>query len=158
MSWRAVVLAVIVVAAGPTPTFARGNPTGAMRGEVRDPDGLPLPGVTVTVASSALQGRRNAVTSSNGDFIIPFLPPGDYTVTFELGGFRPETRTTGVAIAEAQPIRIRMELAAVTENVTVTATASTEVLTSGTLPTTFRAEELDLLPLGRTLRDTVLLT
>ena len=157
MSWRALVLAVIVVAAGPALIFAQGNPTGALRGEVRDPDGLPLPGVTVTAASSALQGKREAVTSSNGDFIIPFLPPGDYTVTFELGGFRPETRTIGVAIAEAQPIRIRMALAAVTENVTVTGTASTEVLTTGTLATTYRAEELEQLPIGRTLRDAVLL-
>jgi len=157
MSWRALVIAMIVVGAGPAPAFAQGNPTGAIRGEVRDPDGLPLPGVTVTAASSALQGRRDAVTSSNGDFIIPFLPPGDYTVTFELGGFRTETRTIGVAIAEAQPMRIRMELAAVTENVTVEGTASTEVLMTGTLATTYRAEELDLLPVGRTLRDAVLL-
>src|SRR5919197_6049989 len=134
MSWKAVLLAVIVVGAGPTSIFAQGNPTGAIRGEVRDPDNLPLPGVTVTAASPALQGRRDAVTSSNGDFIIPFLPPGDYTVTFELGGFRTETRTTGVAIAEAQPLRIRMELAAVTENVTVTGTASTEVLTTAPWP------------------------
>src|SRR6266850_6286343 len=104
MSWKALVVAMIVVGASPTPTFAQGNPTGAIRGEVRDPDGLPLPGVSVTAASSALQGRRDAVSSSNGDFIIPFLPPGDYTVTFELGGFRSETRTIGVAIAEAQPI------------------------------------------------------
>ncbi len=71
MSWKALVVAMIVVGAGPAPAFAQGSPTGAIRGEVRDPDGLPLPGVTVTAGSSALQGKRDAVTSSNGDFITP---------------------------------------------------------------------------------------
>ena len=45
-----------------------------------------MPGVTVTVESAALQGPRTTVTSANGDFIIPFLPPGEYTVTFEIQG------------------------------------------------------------------------
>ena len=52
-----------------------------------DPDNLVLPGVTVTAASPVLQGVRTAVSSANGDYIIPFLPAGDYTVTFELQGF-----------------------------------------------------------------------
>jgi hypothetical protein len=66
---------------------AQGNPTGAIRGQVLDPDNLPLPGATVTVASPVLQGTREAVTSPNGDFLIPFLPPGEYTLTVSLAGF-----------------------------------------------------------------------
>jgi hypothetical protein len=73
--------AVLFAAAG---VLAQGNPTGTIRGEVRDATGLVLPGVTVTATSPAMQGPRTAVTSANGDFIIPFLPPGDYVVVFEL--------------------------------------------------------------------------
>ena len=70
------------------PAFGQGNPTGTLSGRVVDTENGPLPGVTVTAASPVLQGVRTAVTSANGDYIIPFLPAGDYTVTFELPGLR----------------------------------------------------------------------
>ena len=65
----------------------QGNPTGTISGHVTDPDGLAVPGATVTVASPVLQGQRTTTTSSNGDYIIPFLPAGEYELTFELQGF-----------------------------------------------------------------------
>ena len=157
MRWRALILAMTVVVACATGAFAQGNPTGGIRGEVHDPDGLPLPGVTVSATSPALQGTRTAVTSANGDFIIPFLPPGNYTVTFELQNFRSQTEVVGVAMAETQPMKIKLGLATVTETVTVAGAASTEVLKTGTLATTYKAEDLERLPIGRTLKDAVLL-
>ena len=85
-------LAFTVVATG---AFAQGNPTGTISGQVTDPDSLALPGVSITVSSPVLQGLRTTVSSSNGDYLLTFLPPGDYTVTFELQGFTPVTRAVG---------------------------------------------------------------
>ena len=59
-------------------------PTATVSGRVVSADGLSLPGVTVTVTSANLLGERVLVTSENGDYIVPLLPPGDYTITFEL--------------------------------------------------------------------------
>src|ERR1700687_2573383 len=59
--------------------------TAAITGTVTS-DGKPLPGVTVTVSSPSLQGTRNTVTGSNGVYNFSALPPGDYTVVFELQG------------------------------------------------------------------------
>ena len=87
--------------------LAQGNPTGTIRGEVHDATGLVLPGVTVTATSPALQGSRTVVTSANGDFIIPFLPPGEYLVVFELPSFRTTEQKIGVAMAETQRSRSR---------------------------------------------------
>jgi outer membrane receptor for ferrienterochelin and colicin len=140
-----------------TALWAQGNPTGAIRGVVHDPDGLALPGVTVSVSSPALQGTRSVVTSSNGDFLIPFLPPGEYAVTFELQGFALQKQTIGVAMAETQPMTIKLAVAAVEETVTVTAAASTEVLKTGTIAATYSAKKIDELPVGRALNDAVLL-
>src|SRR5262245_2464285 len=81
---------ILATAAG---AAAQGNPTGTISGRVVDPTGLAVPGVTVTVASPVLQGTRTATTSANGDYIIPFLPAGDYTVSFELQGFQTLKRT-----------------------------------------------------------------
>src|SRR5262245_3442198 len=124
---------LLIGLAGAAQAAAQGNPTGAIRGEVVDPSNLALPGVTVTGSSPALQGTRTTVTSSNGDFIIPFLPAGEYTVVFELTSFRNETRRIGVAMAETQPIKVTLALASLTEVVTVTGTAFTEVLKTNTI-------------------------
>jgi hypothetical protein len=143
-------LALVIVTAIVEVAAAQGNPTGVLRGEVRDPDNLALPGVTVKMTSPALQGARTAVTSSNGDFIIPFLPPGEYVVTFELQGFKSERRTMGVAMAETVPLEIKMAVAPVSETVIV-------ILKTGTVAETYKSEALERLPVGRTLTDAVLL-
>jgi outer membrane receptor for ferrienterochelin and colicin len=136
---------------------AQGNPTGTIRGEVVDATGLALPGVTVTVTSPALQGARTATTSANGDFIIPFLPPGEYLAVFELSSFQTTRQNVGVAMAETQPLKVTMKLASLTESVTVTGTATTELLKTGTVAETYKAESLERLPVGRTLVDAVTL-
>src|SRR5436305_1881590 len=59
-------------------------PTGTISGHVVSADGIALPGVTVSVMGSALQGTRTATTSASGDYLVPLLPPGDYTVSFEI--------------------------------------------------------------------------
>jgi outer membrane receptor for ferrienterochelin and colicin len=149
-----VVLMMLAVAAF---AAAQGNPTGAIRGVVADPSGLMLPGVTVTASSPAMQGAKTVVTSANGDFIIPFLPPGEYTVTFELQGFATQKHTIGVAMAETRPMEIKLLIAAVSETVNVTVATSTEVLKTGTIAETYTSKKIDQLPIGRTLNDAVLL-
>src|SRR5262245_38458746 len=54
--------------------------------------GAAIPGVTVTIRSPNLQGARTVTTSGAGDYIVANLPPGDYTVSFELAGMQPATR------------------------------------------------------------------
>jgi outer membrane receptor protein involved in Fe transport len=139
--------ALIAVASG---AFAQGNPTGTITGRVTDPDNLALPGVTVTAASPVLQGARTAVTSANGDYIIPFLPAGDYTVTCELQGFATVKQTVSLRMAETMPINLKLALAKMTEVVTVTASSS-DVATTSTVATTLKASAVELLPLGRSL-------
>jgi hypothetical protein len=137
--------------------LAQGNPTGTIRGQVHDATGLVLPGVTITATSPAMQGPRTATSSANGDFIIPFLPPGEYLVVLELASFQTAKQTVGVAMAETQPLKITMQLATLTESVTVTGTASTEVLKTGSVAETYKSETLERLPIGRTLVDAVTL-
>ena len=72
--------------------FGQGVQTGAIRGVVKDAQGLVVPGVTVTATSPALQGPRVAVTDTEGAFSVAALPAGDYTVTYELSGFTTVTR------------------------------------------------------------------
>jgi len=56
--------------------FAQTATTGSIVGTVAQ-GGTPLPGVTVEVKSSALQGVRTEVTDAKGNFRFSLLAPGD---------------------------------------------------------------------------------
>jgi hypothetical protein len=135
---------------------AQGNPTGTISGHVADPDGLAVPGATITASSSVLQGVRTATTSGNGDYIVPFLPAGEYDVTFELQGFRTVTRKISVKMAETLPVNVTLTVAAVAETVTVSG-ATPDIVPTATIAANFKAEALERLPVGRALNDAVLL-
>ena len=60
-------------------------PTGTLSGQVIS-DGAPLPLVVVTASSPVLQRERRVLTSDSGHYILPFLPPGEYRLSFELDG------------------------------------------------------------------------
>src|SRR5262245_39926904 len=62
--------------------------SGVISGTVTDPENRPLPGVTVTLASSNGSLNRSIVTNANGRYEIVDLVTGTYTVTAELPGFR----------------------------------------------------------------------
>ncbi len=147
------VLVLVVTAIGPA--FGQGNPTGTLSGHVTDQDNAPLPGVMVTAASPVLQGVRTTVTSANGDYILPFLPAGDYTVTFSLQGFGTVKQTVGLKMSDVLPVNARMALSAVSASVTVSA-PETETAPTATVATTLKASTVELLPMGRSLEAAVL--
>jgi outer membrane receptor for ferrienterochelin and colicin len=142
------VVALVLLAAGPA--FAQGNPTGTISGKVIDNQGLALAGVAVSVTSPSLQGTRTVTTSINGDYIIPFLPAGDYTVTYELSGFKTRKQEVRVAIAEAIPLNASLEIAQVAETITVVGEPPGDFGQTAPVVTSIKAELMDKLPTQRT--------
>src|SRR5438045_7714274 len=100
-----IALAAIVIAAG---TAAAQTTTGTITGRVNDTQGLSVPGVTVNVQSPNLQGIVTVVTSKNGDYIVPLIPPGAYTVSFESSGFGRQERRVTLAGTQTEPHNIQM--------------------------------------------------
>jgi hypothetical protein len=150
---KRLVCALLASLAMASSAFAQGSPTGTISGRVNSDAGA-LPGVTVTATSPALQGNRTAVTSENGDFILPLLPPGTYTVTFELQGFRTMQQTANLAAAQTVPLDVQLT-AGLTETVTVTGKTETFAQLA-TVATSYKAEEIATLPTDRSLNATVL--
>ena len=58
-----------------------------LSGTVTDASGRLLPQVQVTVISNATGLNRQAISDGHGNYSVPFLPVGIYTVTFERQGF-----------------------------------------------------------------------
>src|SRR5512134_3854092 len=138
--------------------LAQGIPTGSITGKVTSEGNAPLPGVTVTVTSPALQGTRDVTTSSNGDYIFNLLPPGAYTVRFALSGMTGVERTTALAAGAVDHIDVELRPAAVAETVTVSGEAGeAAAIESPQVAATYKKEFIEKLPVARTLAATTLL-
>src|SRR5438093_4956869 len=127
----------------------QGVQTATLAGTVTGPDGNPLPGVTVTAKSPALMGERTAVTTTTGDYLMPGLPPGDYTITIGLEGMQTITRKMPLALGLPTRVDAKLKLAGVSEAITVTASSPT-VLENTTVGANIRKETVEQLPILRT--------
>ena len=61
---------------------------GSITGTVSDKSAAVLPGVTVTATNVDTGIATTAVTNADGGYLLPFLTPGQYSVTAELMGFK----------------------------------------------------------------------
>jgi hypothetical protein len=105
------------------PVFAQIT-TGTVTGTVKDDQGLAVPGASVSLVSEARATRMAPVfTASTGEFVIPNVEAGTYTLEIELEGFRPVHRT-GVIVAGGDRLALGslpLTVGAASETVTVTA-------------------------------------
>lgn len=148
---RQLLWATLLVLASFGFAHAQGVQSGTLTGQVKSSDGQPLPGATVTVKSPALLGTRSAVTDANGGYIFKALPPGHYTVTFELTGMTTVEQKKAVALGTTEYVDSTLSVATVQETVTVTAEAPT-VLAQTSVGANYKGAEVDTLATGRTLQ------
>ena len=140
------------------PALPQTNPTGTISGKVVDQQGLAVPGATVSAQSRSLQGSRSTTTSPNGDYIFPFLPTGDYSVTFELAGFGTVKQSVRVAVGTSVPLNATLNVSTASETVNVVGKAQEDFGQGAAVATSFKAELVEKLPLQRTFVAAALLT
>jgi hypothetical protein len=149
-AWTALLVASLVSwSAGVV--FGQGVQTGVLTGTVTDADNLVLPGVSVTISSPALQGQRTTFTDGNGVYSVRGLPPGVYTVRFELAGMRTVEATQTVDLGLPARVDARLQLDTLTETVTVTAELPSMVTTTS-VSANYRGEMVDKLASPRTIQ------
>jgi len=89
---------------------------------VTDPSENAVANARITAKNQATNEQSSATTTQQGNYTIPFLIPGRYTVTVQAPGFKPATReNVEVRVSETVTANFQLELGAVTESVTVTA-------------------------------------
>jgi outer membrane receptor protein involved in Fe transport len=136
--------------------WAQGLPSSTLTGRVTQA-AQALPGVTVTARSPNLQGSRSATTTLNGDYVFNSMPPGEYTITFELSGFQTVTRAVRLAASQKVEFDTAMSLGGVAAE--TVAVARAETISAGTqAATTYNSDLLEKLPTARTLLSAVNLT
>ncbi|OGD17804.1 MAG: hypothetical protein A2W03_14825 [Candidatus Aminicenantes bacterium RBG_16_63_16] len=130
--------------------------TGSITGLVTDNEGNTLPGVTLTVSSPALMGTRTYVSSENGAFRFPALPPGTYKLTAEMQAFKTVERDDIVIrVGMVVTLDIIMQLTTIQEEVAVTAVAPVVDVQQSKIAISVDSNQLRNLPVARDMLDVI---
>jgi hypothetical protein len=148
MQFRYRLLSVVVMLCVAGTAFAQ-DPRGSVRGRVVDASGASVPGAVVSAMNAATGIRATATTNQEGMYSMPFLPGGLYTVTAELSGFSPWSRSgVQVRVSETTELNITVTVGAVSERVEVTAGTPLLDTTSASLGQVIDSRRIQELPIA----------
>lgn len=127
--------------------------TGAssVRGVVQDPQGKVVVGATVTLANPATGFTRTDTTNDRGEFAFEGIAPGTYRVEVEAKGFKKAiVNEVGALVSKVTEMTVPLEIGAVTESVSVTASANEAIINTqdASLGNNFVAQQITQLPLN----------
>jgi hypothetical protein len=126
--------------------------SGVIRGIVTDNEGNPIPGMTITAESPALMGLATSILDANGSYRLVNLPPGTYTITASLQGFK-TVKQPGIVVQVGQiyTVNLQTETSTLEEEITVTAAAPVVDVQSNKISNVITTELLQNLPLSRSI-------
>jgi Carboxypeptidase regulatory-like domain len=61
---------------------------GTLSGRVIDPQQASVAGAKISVVQNETGAKFSTASSADGSYVVPFLPPGPYTVSAEAPGFK----------------------------------------------------------------------
>src|SRR5947207_2097008 len=133
---------------------------GSVSGIITDTTGAVVPGVTVTITSAERKTVDAIVTNESGLYVKERLLPGTYEVKAELTGFKtPVFPDIKVNVDTQTKLNIRLDLGAVSENVTVAGFSPLLKTDRADVATTFESKQINDLPiLDRNFTKFILLT
>ena len=112
-----------------------------------DPGYAVVANASITVTNTRTGGVYDTRTTSAGDYTVPLLPPGVYTVTVEAPGFEKYVGTgTEVTVNNLSRVDVKLTVGAVTQSVTVDATAPLLKSESDEQSTNVNTQEILQLP------------
>ena len=122
---------------------------GGLTGTVQDPAGAGVPGAKVAALNVETNAQIATVAGPAGEFALPNLTPGTYSLTAEAPGFKRATRSkVEVSVAGIVRADLTLEIGSVTETVDVTAEVSKLQTDSPEVGNTLTTQSLLDLPLS----------
>jgi hypothetical protein len=98
---------------------------GTVIGTVTDSTGAVVMGAKVTLTEANTNASRKGQTNESGNFVFPDLPPGNYSVTVEMTGFKKEERRdVALQVNTTQRVDIQLQPGNVSETIEVTGQAA----------------------------------
>jgi hypothetical protein len=140
---------VAAVVAAASPALAQGEASAVVAGVIADAQGGVLPGVTVTLRNVESGTTRTTVTEADGQYRIPGLLPGRYSLRAELDGFAPaEVPSLTLTIGLVAQMNMTLALQGLSETLTVTAEAPVVETTQTEVATVVTQEQIEMLPVA----------
>jgi len=121
---------------------------GSISGTVIDATGATVPEASVTVVETSTGATSSTVTGVNGEFHLPLLAIGSYTLTITKQGFR-KTELTNVGVNSAQDTslgQLTMEVGGAATSVEVTAAPALVEATQSQISTAIASSTIDEFP------------
>jgi hypothetical protein len=126
--------------------------TGEITGRVTDAQGSAVPGATVTAENTRTALQRVTTSGGTGEYTLTQLPPGVYSVTAELQGFRRIVTTDiEVNVGTRRTLNLQLEIGNIAEAIEVSASATLIETTKSEIAGVVTPTEIQNLPvLNRT--------
>ena len=139
---------LVICCASSLVTFAQTTSTTIL-GTVADAQGAVMPNAKITATNTQTGQKRDATTSSTGDFSFPLLDVGVYDIVVEASGFKQEVRR-GVILQINEKVKVDfgLQVGATTERIEVTAEGTILKTDDATLGQTIEQRRVEELPLN----------
>jgi hypothetical protein len=136
------------------------SPTARVTGRVTDPSGAVVTGAAIKITNLETSISQSAVSSDVGDYTIPYLNPGRYTLEASSPGFRAyKLAEFSLAVDQELRIDIALEVGAASEVITVSDTPPALNTETGARGEVTSSQEIVEMPLeGRNFSDLAFLT
>ena len=123
--------------------------TGRILGTVHDQSGAAIAGASVVITDVQRGATRSTTTDDSGDYLVPTLPPGTYSVRAEAKAFKTVTRT-GILLEVATDAQVDLTLSPGNVNETIEVSGDVPLVntSSATLGGTLSNKEINDLPLN----------
>jgi hypothetical protein len=129
---------------------AQGPTTGAINGTVSDSTGLIMSAAKITISSTALLTPQATITTQQGTYRFPSVPPGTYSLSAEAPGFSESKREQIIITAGfTGTVDVQMVVAGQAQSVAVTAEGPVLDTENTQTQDIFTTEQLSELPTSR---------
>jgi hypothetical protein len=121
--------------------------TSSLSGIVTDAQGAAIPDAIVTARNTNTSAERRTLTSTVGEYSLPQLAPGNYTLTIEKPGFRTHKGDVTLQVNTPATLAIQLEVGTVTGAVNVSAEVSTVNTENAAVGNPFTETQVKEIPL-----------
>ncbi len=120
-----------------------------LSGEITDPSGAAVPKAKIVAVKTQSDQTYHAVATRRGAYYVPYMLPGEYTVTITAQGFATQ-RQEHVVLRGSQTVGLNFKLSVGATSQTVTVTTAPPLLETetGSGGTVLNEREIETLPLN----------
>ncbi len=150
---------ILVAMAWHAPAARAQAVAASLEGRVVDSTGGAVGKATITITNTATGLSRTVQSNDNGDYLVPAVPAGDYTVSLEKTGFRKQTKSLTLQVGQAATLDFTVAPVTVEEKVMVEAATDVAEPTRTQVSTVITERQIVNLPVnGRQFIDFALLS